>query len=90
MLQPCLHAGGFILFASVTHYTVSFVFVFHGPGSARVCCASKDSPTRARTPMKHWVRGPRCAATVFALQAYNWRLFGEIIADLCSRKAGLG
>ena len=40
--------------------------------------------------MKQWVRGPWCAATVFALQAYNWRLFGEIIADLCSCKAGLG
>ena len=89
MLQPCLFAGGFSLFANGTDYTVIFVFGLPGPGFARVCCASKDFPTRARTPMKHWVRGPWCAATAFALQAYNGSRFGEIIADLCSGKAGL-
>ena len=90
LLHPGLHAGGFILLATVTHYTVSFVFVLHGPGSARVCCASKDSLTRARTPMKHWVRVACCAATAFALQTYNWSRSGEMIADLCRGKAGLG
>ena len=67
MLQSCFHVGGFFLFATVTHYPVSFVFVLHGPGFARVCCASQDFLTRARTPMKHWLRGSWCAATVFAL-----------------------
>ena len=90
LLQPGLHSGGFILFATVTHYTVSFVFLLPGPGSGRVCCTSKDSLTRARTPMKHWVRVACCAATVFALQTYNWSPFGEMIADLCRGKTGLG
>ena len=40
--------------------------------------------------MQHWVRGAWCAATSFALQAYNCSRFGEIIADFCSGKAGLG
>ena len=92
--HPCLFVGGFNLFfnlfANGTDYAVSFVCGFLGPSSARVCCASKDFPTRARTLMQHWVRGPWCAATAFALQAYNWSRFGEIIADLCSGKAGLG
>ena len=56
----------------------------------RVCCAAKDPRTGATTPMKPWVRGPWCAATAFALQTYNRSGFGEIIADLCSRKADLG
>ena len=40
--------------------------------------------------MQHGVRGAWCAATFFALQTYNCSRFGEIIADFCSGKAGLG
>ena len=94
LLRPGLYAGVFIgkliLLATLTHYPVSLVFFLHGPSFARVCCASKGSRTGATTLMKHWVRGSWRAATVFALQTYNRSGFGEIIADLCSRKADLG
>ena len=73
-----------------THYTVRFGCVLHGPGSARVCCASKASLTRAGTTMKFRVRAACCAATVFALRTNNWSRSGEMIADLCRGKAGLG
>ena len=90
VLQSFLHASGFILSATVTHYTGRFACVLHGPGSACVCCASKDSLTRARTPMKYRVRAACCAAAVFALQTNNWSPSGEMVADLCRGKAGLG
>ena len=90
VLQPGLHAGGFILSATVTHYTVRFGCVLHGPGSARVCCASKDFLTRAGTTMKFRVRAACCAATVFALRTNDWSRSGEMIVDLVRGKAALG
>ena len=85
-----MFAGGFISLANGADYAVILVFGFPGPSSAREGCTSKDFPTGARTPMQYWVRGAWCAATFFALQAYNCSRFGEIIADFYSGKAGLG
>ena len=90
LLKTGVETSGFIFQAILTHYLVSFVCLLHGPVFVRVCCAAKDPRTGARTPMKPWVRRPWCAATAFALQTYNRSGFGEIIADLCSRKADLG
>ena len=90
MLQSLLQVSGFILAATVTDYTGRFSCVLHGPGSARECCASKDFLARARTSMKYRVRAACCAAAVFALQTNNWSTSGEMVADLCGGKAGLG
>ena len=84
-----LLGGRHELLACVTHYTVRLGCGLHGPGFARVCCASKASLTGAGTTMKFRVRVACCAATVFALWTNNWGRSCEMIADLVTGKAGL-